>query len=364
MRDSLELAKLISGQMTTETVATEQLASGDMRSIAEAHGVHGLLYAELSKTGRLTEDTGGLRQSTFHLAAIHRVQENELERVCAALSGSGVRYLLIKGAALCHQIYPAPELRPRVDTDILIEEASLPAVKAALADIGYESVIAHDGGLISYQTCMHYRDDCAVDHTIDIHWRITNRHEYRDLLRFDSMYESAVALYDFPLPVYAPNRVLALCVACIHLVGHHSDNPRLIWLYDMLLLVKQMSKAELDEFIELIRKNGVEDTVAAALTELGEHFHVEELARILAELGHADGVNLTGESRLELLESNLKSFETLSGKFRYLIAQGFPPVDYMLERYRPASRLLLPFCYIHRIAQGSFKTLSSGHRKK
>ena len=293
-----------------------------------------------------------------------RLQDKELERVCTGLHEAKVLYLLVKGAALAYQIYPTPEVRPRVDTDLFIDRSSLPKVKEALSSLGYESIIAHDGGLVSYQTGMIFTDECQVTHTVDIHWNLSNRHEFQDILAFHFIRASAVEVPRFTFPVYAPNRTHAMCLACLHLVGHHADSPRLIWLYDMHLLLQGMGEQEVDEFIDLTRSRVLEDVTCRALTELSRHFDDETALNIMTRLGHGEGLPMPEESRLALLMSNIRSFPTLSAKYKYLHALAFPSQEYIRNQYQPRSRLLIPWYYLYRIFNGALKTLDSGIRRK
>lgn len=359
MSDSITLARMLVAAADTPPGALEPEKTGRLVDLARAHGVHALLYSLLDDKCTFRNEQN-LRQAAFRQSAVFRLQDRELERLCGTLYEAGVRSLLIKGAALCHQIYPSPELRPRVDTDILIEKPALAEVKDALSSLGYEPIVAHDGGLVSYQTGMKYTDEWSLTHTVDIHWRLTNRHEYRDILGFESIYGSAMPISRFPFPVCAPNRVHALCLACLHLVGHHSDAPRLIWLYDMHLILGQMDDDEIDEFVALICGHGLDDVASQALGELHRHISEKRIPDILARLGRHQGAALQIESRRALLISNLRSFPTLTARFKYLLALAFPRIEYMERQFNPGSKLFIPWYYVYRILRGSGKFLVSG----
>src|SRR6476661_7389359 len=55
-----------------------------------------------------------------HEAVVESKQRAELERVAAALADGRVAALLMDGAALAYSHYPAPELRPRASTMLLV----------------------------------------------------------------------------------------------------------------------------------------------------------------------------------------------------------------------------------------------------
>lgn len=357
MSESIKLSRLLTDPALFGSDSANTLNGDTLTDLAVAHGIHALLYSAAGNGSEL-KTLEPLRRSALHQAAVFQLQDKELERVCTALNQAEVCYLLIKGAALCYRIYPTPELRPKIDTDIFVDESALTDLKLTLGRIGYESIVAHDGGLVSYQTGMRYTDDYGVAHTIDIHWRLTNRHEYRDILGFEYVNASSVQVPRFPFAVNTPNDVFALSLACMHLVGHHSDDPRLIWLYDMHLLLRRMKQDEIREFVELTHAIGLEEATSQALTELDGHFRCEKVSKILSALGHAGGAPLQGESRLALLKSNLRALPTLSTKSKYLLALAFPPVDYMEKHFEPKTRLLLPWCYLRRIVRGGGRILS------
>jgi len=173
---SIDLARILRDSTNVETGRTDAVCAERILHLAKIHGVHALLYSLLDDSS-LLKHAHIVKQAAFHQAGLFQLQDRELDRVCAGLYAANVPYLLVKGAALCHQIYATPDVRPRVDTDLFIDESSLVDVRKTLSSLGYESVLAHDGGLVSYQTSMRYTDECQVTHTVDIHWNLSNRHE-------------------------------------------------------------------------------------------------------------------------------------------------------------------------------------------
>lgn len=353
--DSTNLARILSDPDCTVRTEIAEETQGELRQLAEAHGVQALTFATLGKNRSPGASSAAdqLRPAAFHQGVLFRLQDRELERMCSALCENALPYVLIKGAALAYQIYPTPDMRPRSDTDLFISETHLLEVKAVLSSLGYLPITAHDGGLVSYQTGMTYMDEGKVSHTVDIHWNLSNRHQYRGVLDFDFIHRSAVPLARFDMPVLAPDHVQALCVACLHLVGHHADSPRLIWLYDMRLLLQRLRDEQIDEFVGLTRSLGLEKVCSQALTELRRHFDDAATPRILSALGHPEGLPMPADSRLSVFLSNLRAFPTLFSKCRYMLALAFPAPHYIEEHYQLGSKLLIPWFYLYRIYKGS-----------
>ena len=141
---------------------THSLTTDELRAILE-HGVGPLVYARL----RLPQ----LRTDAIHAAAHEPLRASDLAEVLGALAGRGVEALILKGTALAYDLYPAPELRPRSDTDLLIARDDLaafaprcwPSLRGASFQRRRARVTA--GGLhacAGMSTTSLGRDECAV----------------------------------------------------------------------------------------------------------------------------------------------------------------------------------------------------------
>ena len=94
--------------------------------------------------GAISDDA---RRAFSALASRHRqlaiVREDAIDRLLAAFSAAGVPAVLLKGAVLAHQIYPAPQLRPMLDIDVLIDPAQARSAVKAASDLGYRFASRH-----------------------------------------------------------------------------------------------------------------------------------------------------------------------------------------------------------------------------
>jgi hypothetical protein len=113
------------------------------------HGVTLLLEPIVAAVLRATPGaiSDDARRAFYALASRHRqlaiVREDAIDRLLAAFSVAGVRAVLLKGAVLAHQIYPAPQLRPMLDIDVLIDPVQAEAAVKAASDIGYRFASRH-----------------------------------------------------------------------------------------------------------------------------------------------------------------------------------------------------------------------------
>ena len=88
---------------------------------AEAHGVLPLVAARLLPRRDLPDElTRRLEEGARRAIVDDLVQETELRRLLQAFAAAGLRPVLMKGAHLAYAYYDRPDLRPRVDTDILV----------------------------------------------------------------------------------------------------------------------------------------------------------------------------------------------------------------------------------------------------
>src|SRR3954470_4875037 len=201
----------------------------------EQNGVGPLVYARLS--GWPIRDA--LRDVAIRAAAGETARLRDLRTLLAAFEARGIRVLIIKGTGLAYDIYPLPELRSRGDTDLLIAESDLDSVRRILFAGGYTSPLTSGDTLAIRQQSF-----TRGGHVYDVHWDVANSPVVRDALPREELLGRAIPVPRIAPNALAPSHVDALLVACIHLVAHHHDVERLIWLYDIHLLREAMSADE------------------------------------------------------------------------------------------------------------------------
>ena len=110
---------------------------------ADYHGVTLLIEPVVAALDRIATNAAITRARRVFtaLASRHRelstAREDCVERLIAAFNAAGVRVILLKGAALAHLIYPAPDLRSMLDIDILIDPADAPAAMKIAGHLNY-----------------------------------------------------------------------------------------------------------------------------------------------------------------------------------------------------------------------------------
>jgi len=180
---------------------------------------------------------------------VELVRRAELVAITHLLRGCGIPALVLKGAALAYTHYSAPHVRPRLDTDLLIAAKDRARTFEALIGAGYRrsNMVARD--VVFTQAAFHRPGVGRVHHVVDVHWRVTNRPLFHDLLPFGELDARAV---DVPaIAAKTPCAVDSLLLACIHPVAHHRARWPLIWLNDVSLLAQRLDASQWAEFRDL-----------------------------------------------------------------------------------------------------------------
>lgn len=335
---------------------------------ATAHGVLPLVVDRVDtarRTGRggavgLPDAMARLRAAATRILAGDLVRERALRALVAALHQASVPALLIKGADLAYSLYPRPDLRVRLDTDLLVRAASREAATAVLLSLGYARVPQSGGDLLMYQESYRLRRDDIDVHVVDLHWRVSNSHRFAAALTFDELWEASE-----PRPRLAPaarglSAVHALLLACVHRVAHHFDTSRLIWSYDVHLLAAGMPAADWRRFAALARDRGVEAACASSLDAAVRLFGAPVPGEVLAGLAEggrggrrADPFLSPGARHASRVWAEVRHVASWSDRCRLIKQHAFPPAAYMRDVYAPSSAAPLWLLYLRRIVRGS-----------
>ncbi|MFN8628255.1 MAG: nucleotidyltransferase family protein [Candidatus Binatia bacterium] len=229
---------------------------------AIAEGVAGVIHTEAGKAGvvfpadaaRKLEWRAGVQR--LHHAWLRRA----LIEVLRAFADRGVRVACLKGPALAERLYEDPELRPSADIDLLIADADFRVAIEVLAGVGWRA----EGGRPER---FHRRDRHDVElmrknaPTVELHFRAMTGFgtvvPSEDLLtrarphRLDGI---------DTLVLSAEDEMIYLALhAAWHLLG------RVLWLYDLKLLVLGRSDLSWDTVCARARALRVETALAFTL---------------------------------------------------------------------------------------------------
>jgi hypothetical protein len=328
---------------------------------AEYHGLLPLLDAQVDGDGEPWR--ARLTQIVRQMAAVDLVREAELRHALGALHAAGIPVLLLKGVHLAYAWYPRPDLRPRVDSDILIAPDACPAVDAVLTDLGYRQPGHTTGELLSYQTPYEKTRDGLQIHVFDVHWRVANAQAFGDLLPYDEMLRDSVGVPRLCPAARGPSLVHALILACTHRVAHHFDSNRLIWLYDIHRLASAMSVDDWERFLSLAERWRVVRVCHRSLERAVSCFATVLPDLVAARLQTAAPFESTavyaGPPRRHIANvvSDLQALDGWRDRLRLVRQHVFPPPEYMRAVYAGSSRAPLPVLYARRIVRGARRWL-------
>ena len=255
---------------------------------ARAHGVLALLghwpHTQSALLGH-TKHMQSVRAEharTALLDALHRTALNDLSGVFANAAIPG---LVIKGAALALSHYSSPGLRPRVDTDLFIEPSKQLLAHQILLDTNWQPLASNFSAVVLPERTYQKRFSGALI-SLDLHWALSARPILARALPFDTLYANSVA-FDAPGHWQMPCSVDALLIAAVHRIGHHRDQERYIWLYDVHLLWQVMTPTEQETTLSRAETLGLCAILYDALASCQVLFHSNIFAAQLTRLQSA-----------------------------------------------------------------------------
>ena len=284
-----------------------QLSAQELNGLfaqARVHGVLALLgywqhtQSTLLRHASHTQSVRAEHAKTALLDALHRTALAELSQ---ALASAEVRGLVIKGAALAHSHYPSPGLRPRVDTDLFIEPAQQLQAHQILLDSGWRTVASNFSAVVLPERTYQKNFSGAVI-SLDVHWALSSRPLLARALAFATLYADSVA-FDGAGHWRMPSAVDALLIAAVHRIGHHRDQERFIWLYDVHLLWQAMTPTQQEQTLHRAEQSQLCAILWDALTASQALFRTEISPAQIARLQSAKN-----EPGAALLNENLSDF--------------------------------------------------------
>jgi hypothetical protein len=353
-----------SGQASPAVEAAALIAA------ASRHRVLLLLGWTLRAAGRLevwpAEFVKAFQRAERDAVTVDCIRQVELVAVLAELSAAGVRPILFKGAALAHSHYPAPHVRVRADTDLLVAPPDVRRLADVLDRLGYVRPVETSGRLVSYQSHYHKIDRYGVIHAFDVHWRISNLQLLANRFSYQELWQSRVPLAALGPSAVTVDDVHALLLALVHRAGHHPGSRNLLWIYDLHLLASRLTPEEAGQVGRIAGARGLGQLAVDGLSLTRDCFGSAAVDPVIGAL-HAEGVNRdvvviqgpwtqAGVLRLDL--GALPSWQARGHLMREVL---FPSTTYMRARYGVRSNLLLPGLYVWRLLIGLPKWLRRHH---
>lgn len=341
---------------------------------AEFHGVLPLLNGRLRNPELAgmwpTVIRDRCRKEALSWAAWDLAQRYETMRLLAAFRESGVKPLLLKGAALAYSHYSNPALRPRGDVDLLVAAHDKGRTEELLGALGYARDGVPMGEFISQESSWSRVDRRGAGHTVDLHWRSNNSPILAKLLDYEEMSARAVAVSTLGPDTATPCPVHALLFACIHRAGHvnapydvdgvrYPAKERLIWLYDIHLLASQMAPIEIEEVAAIASRKRMTAICREALMLCEQRFGLQVPPAVMQTLQSGDDAEPSSRffrgGRLFQMTGDLLALDGPGERIGWLKELAFPSVEYMHAKYPSSIPQWLPVLYVRRAFEGIWK---------
>ena len=375
------LCALMRGKGPSWPVDADTQYASNLLERAEYHGVLSLAHDQLQREPEIAKDwppaiVKACRDTALGQAMWELQHRSLLTQVLEQLALIGVRPVLFKGTALAYGLYPEGAIRSRGDTDLIIPSGSLPQVDTALTALGFERETGMSGEFVSYQGSYTHVQPGVGGHTLDVHWRINNSELLSRLFTHAELLERASPLPQLSPLALAAGLADALLIACMHRATHkenpyyvdgvaHYSGDRLIWLYDIHLLLNALSPAQCDEFIAQADAKGLRAVCLEGIEKARASFHTPVSDNILTALGRKGMIEsparyLNG-SRWRQQWMDFVALGSPPARLRFVRETVFPPAHYMRQKY-PNANNGVAWLYLQRAVGGLTKRLRRANR--
>ena len=219
-------------EILARTRSLSGLDVGELLELGKLHQLMPLVYytiCEKDLAGYFPSESLDLFKDHYALQLKRQaVLREELARVLPQLEREGIDVVPLKGLALGEWVYPAAEVRPLSDIDLLFDHAALERLPPLLEGLGYR-MIEQDRG---------YLHHTVFERTVR---KETVRIECHGRLWLDIRYGYDLGgLMSRARPrrlAGAPVKAMALedllCHICCHVASQHYLRVPLLWLHDM-----------------------------------------------------------------------------------------------------------------------------------
>lgn len=223
-------------QETLRAVTREVVDWRALLQEARDHGVFGVLTGMFERGGiQLPQECAESVALHDAIATVwHDHQRSTLAELAGVLGAAALPVVALKGPLLAQRLYPRPFDRQSVDLDLLVAEDDLDRALAALEATGW---VRDSGPLADYSRRHHHHLQLhrAGAPPLELHFRAR--------VGFGTVYPSEGLVARARLcgwPAGHPLRVLSIedefLYLAVHAAGHGFS--RLMWLYDLKLLVR------------------------------------------------------------------------------------------------------------------------------
>jgi hypothetical protein len=319
---------------------------------AHAHGVAPLLWYTLNDSGWPAAFPAQVRDA-LHMAFYRTTARNivlyqELARILDA--SQGIPVVVLKGAALASTLYPHMGTRPMLDIDLLVPRQALRTMMQVMRLLDYHPV--------SVQHHLVFASDKSAQHTVvEIHWlpfySAPRTPTYLIEWFWDQREPWQRDLTNMGVCQFRPTAHLLYLVA--HFVSHHSSQHRLIWLYDLHLVINQyVGELDWDTLVLRAARANLEEPLRKILSILQMQYGTHISSQPFSEeppAGDTELASLHVSAHSPTRDTNVwYALRSLDWPLRMYLAPLliFPSPTYIKQRYSPQPGWMWPLYYCYR----------------
>jgi len=334
-----------------------------------AHQAGPLMYKKvksLSLTHKIPKTAMAmLHQSWLKTLGRSMVLIEHFRNTMDAFNKAGLTAIAMKGIYLSDWLYSEVGLRQFSDIDLLLKPKEALEALEILKNLGYSSSTIYMANFYKKHNnkneFVHYPPMTLNGVSIEIHTRLySNNADFN--VEIDDLFDNALMskVQGVKSFIFSPEDMLINL--CLHMEKHFRGGAfQLTGFYDISNILDIFNEIiDADKLMKICRKYSVEKYVY-------KYFHLCNIY-FLTSLPSISGIenylpdnkdHLLFNKRLQMDRSyvnffdtygkNVQSFNKLSDKFRYILHFIIPSPEYLTNRYRLKSKILLPLYYVYRI---------------
>ena len=320
----VSIARAIAGGVTTFPGSTK-ISCQNIVDLATMHGVLPLLSERITYgtvKGICSSCESELRQITRRLAAEQLSILNSLKKVYDSAKISGIQILFLKGFPVSFLHYKHSYLRTRSDVDIFVCLKDVDLFLRLLTELGYKLSHTAAEHLFPGQIVATQILSSGTRLELDVHLKISNRAVFKNLLTFTECWRTRQSFEVFNGQAYTLGNEQLLMHCCIHRLADSrgTRKNKLIWIFDIHLIVSAMTEQELFTFRALTNSKRVSALCHDGLMRSRFYFGTVFPKGYLSSFGQNERIEpsrtLVGASKTGWLWSDLKFSSGIKEKSR------------------------------------------------
>lgn len=328
------LAQLVCGHKVAPGAISEKLLD-----LANEEGLLALLSMQENCLLNMSSPVRELLESRLPpLIAQSMLRQHEVKRISDAAAHVGMRLLVLKGDAWARWLYSKPYLRECGDIDFLVESrVAADSLAETLNRLGYvQAFIPRD---MTFEMTSRLIVNDEVKFEIDIHSRLSNVPIFAELLGFEELWASSIALPGLGGMTRGLCLEHSLLHACIHRAVDlclHRPN-RLKWLYDIYLMTNSMDLKIWAKVHDLANEKGLNGTCYLSLSALEDWFECSIPHSVLNTFEQESAKESLDYRRIEdwryIQWQNLKALPNYKLRFKWIIQRLIPTKSHLQESH-------------------------------